>query len=384
VEPEEEEIKMAVYKIFPTQDATLYSAYPSMNTGLDEIIEASTNFITGALQSQGDLPQTSRFLVQFADSDIAYVSQSLIGNKEWTANLRVFVADATYLQTDTKVLVNAVSQSWNMGTGKYMSDPEITNGVSWVWTNYSGSNAWKTSGYGVGSTGSYGPTATPGGGVWWVANSASQTFSYRSELDLNFPVKPIVEQWTGSTWPNYGFIVRQDPSQEFVSNPNQQITLKYFSVDTHTIYPPQLEFKWKDFSFNTGSSTQTVITGSNIYVSLANNPGYFYSESVQRFRLNVRPQFPARSFQTSSIYTTNYYLPSGSSYYAIKDLDTNEFVVDFDSTYTLISADASSSYFDVYMNGLEPQRYYTILIQTTSGDSTIVLDNNYSFKIING
>jgi hypothetical protein len=355
-----------------------------MNTGLDEIIEASTNFITGALQSQGDLPQASRFLVQFANSDIAYISQSLIGNKEWTANLKVFVANATYLQTDTKVLVNAVSQSWNMGTGKYMSDPEITNGVSWVWTNYSGSNAWKTSGYGAGSTGSYGPTATPGGGAWWIANSASQTFSYRSELDLNFPVKSIVEQWTGSTWPNYGFIVRQDPSQEFVNNPNQQITLKYFSVDTHTIYPPQLEFKWKDFSFNTGSSTQSVITGSNIYVSLDNNPGYFYSESIQRFRLSVRPQFPARSFQTSSIYTTNYYLPSGSSYYAIKDLDTNEFIVDFDSTYTLISADVSSSYFDVYMNGLEPERYYKLLIQTTVSNNTIVLDNDYYFKVING
>ena len=115
---------MAVYKIFPTQDATIYSAYPNMNTGLDEIIEASTNFITGALQLQGDLPQTSRFLVQFANSDIAYVSQSLIGNKEWTANLRLFVANATGLQTNTKVLVNAVSQSWNMGTGKYLSDPE--------------------------------------------------------------------------------------------------------------------------------------------------------------------------------------------------------------------------------------------------------------------
>ena len=40
---------MAVYKIFPTQDATLYSAYPSMNTGIDEIIEATTNFKTGSL-----------------------------------------------------------------------------------------------------------------------------------------------------------------------------------------------------------------------------------------------------------------------------------------------------------------------------------------------
>ena len=32
---------MAVYKIFPTQDATLYSYYPLMNTGLDAICEIS-------------------------------------------------------------------------------------------------------------------------------------------------------------------------------------------------------------------------------------------------------------------------------------------------------------------------------------------------------
>jgi hypothetical protein len=32
---------MAVYKIFPTQDTTLYSAYPIMNTGLDAILETS-------------------------------------------------------------------------------------------------------------------------------------------------------------------------------------------------------------------------------------------------------------------------------------------------------------------------------------------------------
>jgi hypothetical protein len=272
-----------------------------------------------------------------------------------------------------------------MGTGRYLSSPEVQNGVSWVWTQYSGSTPWITGSYGANSTGSYSPNNNAGGGVWWIPNQASQVFSYRSDLDLNFTVKGIVEQWTGSVWPNYGFIVRQDPSQEFVDNTNEQITLKYFSVDTHTIYPPCLEFKWKDFSFNTGSSTQTVITGDNIYVSLNDNPGVFYSESIQRFRINCRPQFPARSFQTSSVYVTpNYYLPSGSSYWAIKDLDTNEYIVDFDSTYTLISADASSSYFDVYMNGLEPERYYTILIQTTVGGSTIVLDNNYSFKVING
>lgn len=375
---------MAVYKIFPTQDATIYSAYPNQNTGLDEILDASTNFLTGSVQIDGDLPQTSRFLIQFADSDIAYVSQSLIKNYQWDANLRVFVANATYLQTNTKILTNAVSGSWNMGTGKYMDSPEVQNGVSWIWRTYSGSNAWRTSSFAPGSTGSYSPNNTPGGCNWWTGSQVSQSFSYRSDLDLNLNVTDIVEHWTGSNpvWNNNGFIVRQDPSQEFVSNTNQQITLKYFSVDTHTIYPPCLEFKWKDFSFVTGSLTQ--ITGSNPYISLANNPGTFYSESIQRFRLNVRPQFPARSFQTSSIYTTQYYLPSGSSYWAIKDLDTNEFIVDFDSTYTLISTDHSGSYFDVYMNGLQPERYYQILIESTISGNTIVFDDYYYFKVING
>jgi hypothetical protein len=380
-EQEEEEVKMAVYKIFPTQDATLYSAYPSMNTGLDEIIEATTNFKTGSLQIDGDLPQASRFLIQFNSADMAYVSASLIGTSSWTANLQVFVANVEGVDTDTVVLTNAVSQSWNMGTGRFLSDPEITNGVSWIWTNESGSNQWLTSGYSPESTGSYSPLNTPGGGVWWTGSQASQTFSYRSNLDLNFGVKEIVEKWNSGSWNNYGFIVRQDPSQEFIALPNNQITLKYFSVDTHTIYPPALEFKWNDFKWETGSLS--VITGSNIYASLDNNPGFFFSESIQRFRINARPQFPQRSFQTSSIYTTQYYLPEGSLY-AIKDLDTNEYVVNFDSNYTKISADHSGSYFDLYMNGLEPQRYYTILLQTTSGGSTIVLDNNYSFKVING
>lgn len=372
---------MAVYKIFPTQDATLYSAYPNMNTGIDEIIEATTNFKTGSVQINGDLPQVSRFLVQFNPSDLNYVSSSLIGTSSWDANLRVFVANVEGIETDTVVLANAVSQSWNMGTGKFLSDPEITNGVSWIWTNESGSTKWLTSSFASGTTGSYSPINTPGGGVWWTGSQASQTFSYRSDLDLNFGVKGIVEKWNSGSWNNYGFIVRQDPSQEFIALPNNQITLKYFSVDTHTIYPPCLELKWNDFKWETGSLS--VITGSNIYVSLDNNPGYFYSESVQRFRINARPQFPARSFQTSSIYTTQYYLPEGSLY-AVKDLDTNEYVVSFDSSYTKISADASGSYFDLYMNGLEPERYYTILIQTTSGGSTIVLNNNYSFKVING
>ena len=62
----------------------------------------------------------------------------------------------------------------------------------------------------------------------------------------------------------------------------------------------------------------------------------------------------------------------------------NKFVIDFDTNYTQISADNESSYFTLYMNGLEPERYYQILIKTVLGGETLILNDNYYFKVING
>ena len=36
------------------------------------------------------------------------------------------------------------------------------------------------------------------------------------------------------------------------------------------------------------------------------------------------------------------------------------------------------------MNGLEPERYYTILIKTTVGGTTKVFDEDIMFKVVNG
>ena len=65
-------------------------------------------------------------------------------------------------------------------------------------------------------------------------------------------------------------------------------------------------------------------------------------------------------------------------------MDTNEFVINFDDTYTKISADTKSNYFTLYMNGLEPERYYKLLFKIVLDGETIVLDDNYYFKVING
>tara|TARA_Y100001978_G_C23582273_1_gene379581 strand:- start:261 stop:803 length:543 start_codon:yes stop_codon:yes gene_type:complete len=126
-----------------------------------------------------------------------------------------------------------------------------------------------------------------------------------------------------------------------------------------------------------------VIDTPDLFVALDDNPGIFYSESINKFRLNCRKEFPKRTFVTSSLETKQHALPS-SSYYAIKDLDTNEFVVDFDREFTQISCDSTSSFFTVYMNGLEPERYYNILIQTEINGNTVIMDENYYFKVVNG
>ena len=114
-----------------------------------------------------------------------------------------------------------------------------------------------------------------------------------------------------------------------------------------------------------------------------NNVGNYKSDTTKyRFRINARDKYPARSFTTSSIYNVNKALPQ-ASYWSLYDLKSEEVIVDFDTTYTKISCDATSSYFDLYMVGLEPERYYKILIKTVlpTGES-IDVDNDYIFKII--
>lgn len=381
---------MAVYKIFPEKDATLYSAFPIKNTGIDQIIEVSTT-------SDGD---ASRFLTKFSTTEISNVIDTIISgsvtditgslltsSREFQSNLRCFLAHIDGVDQDITIETYPVSESWVMGTGKYQDDPQTTNGCNWAYKN--GNNQrWATASFSSGVTASF-PHHNPGGGAWYTASidglsvGASQSFEYPDDKDLNIDVTNVIRLINSGSLVNEGFIVKRDKASEFVTLREGASNVKYFSIDTHTIYPPYLEFKWRDYTFNTGSSTNTIINTSKLVATLDNNGKNFRKDSVHKFYINCRPQFPTRVFQTSSLYTTNYYLPT-SSYYAIKDLDTNEFIINFDNNCTQISADENGSYFKLYMNGLEPERYYQILVKVNINGETLILDDNYYFKVING
>ena len=384
---------MAVYKLFPSKDASIYSFYPVMNTGIDSIIEI------GNLNVNYDpVPQVFRFLVQFDQSEIEDVIDNKVGGTNFSSSLKCYIATAQGVVAQTKVEAYAVSVSWNNGSGTYLDSPYTTNGVSWQYRTFENGALWDSGNYPTYVTGSYSGSSTIGGGTWYTGSSdpnntkltPTQSFDYRTTKDLNVDVSDIVKVWYSSSnsiggytnIQNNGFIVKWENSVEFSTADAVQPIMQFYSVDTNTIYPPCLEIKWDDQTYDSGSLS--AITTSNFYASLDNNPGVFYTDSVNRFGINVREEFPTRAFQTTSVYTNNKVLNS-NSLYAIKDLDTNEFVVDFDPIFTKISCDPiKGNYFDVYMNGLEPERYYKILIQTTVNGSTVIKDDNYYFKIVNG
>jgi hypothetical protein len=399
---------MAVYKIFPTQDTTLYSSYPVMNTGLDAILEVSNKL------NSSNTPFVSRYLVQFDDQEIQDIITNKIQGNLYDIYLKNFIAEAQGVNLNIILEILPVAQSWNNGTGYTLAAPQVTDGASWIYSNYSGSGPWSPFGsYSTVSSSfnytssfnlNYGPA---GGGNWfydtsgslyvvfgyvqsgYVGNSAfhgSNTinFQLRDNKDIEANVTKTVKAWFSGSIPNYGFIVKLTGSQEFVPDKNIQPIFKYYSVDTNTIYPPCLEFKWRDYStVLTGSATGSIINTVDLKMSLSENPGEFYPTSINRFYVNISPLYPPRTYQTSSLFTTLNYLPT-ASYYAIKDLATNEFVVSFDNLYTQISSDINGNYFDVYMSGLEPERYYQILIKSHINGSTIIYDDNYYFKVING
>ena len=388
---------MAIYKIYPEKDATLYTEYPSKNTGLDSILEASTYL-------KETVGQTSRYLIKFSQTEINNVFDTYISNsttevtRTYNIGLRNYAAVVSGLNKDSRIDIYPTSGSWEMGTGRFDNDPETTNGCSWVFTDSSGSVKWKQSSWATYVTASFLDTLK-GGGTWFTGSStgliisSSQTFNYSDPIDLNVDVTNICNLWisqskgiTGGDITNEGFLVKQGfstSSQEFAPSESNSTTFRFFSIDTNTIYPPQLEIKFRDYTFNTGSSSNTILDNAESFISVYNNAETYFSQSVQRFRIAATPKYPTRTFATSSVYTTNYFLPT-ASYYAIKDSETNDYVIDFDNNYTQISADDNSSYFDIYMNGLEPERYYTILIQTTVDNSTMVLNENINFKVING
>ena len=386
---------MAHYFLFPEKDATIYSrpTNQTLNTGIDEILtlrdiesNTDTNFYP------------SRILIQFNTTQLVDVINNKAQNKNIvTASLKLLQTEHKELSADQHLEIYPLAESWVNGTGRLNNIPQITDGVSWKYRDGSENaikyNAigtyWNTASLSAGTTGSWIDDA-PGGGVWYTGSTfeVDRSYGYNDELDISLDITlPVLKHYSASnnsaTYPNgitnNGFILKRSGSQEFTAINDGE--LNFFSMDTHTIYPPYLDIAWDDSSYDTGSATSnTILNSGEIYVTLRNNKGTFKSIEEPKFRLNVRELYPTRRFVTSSNYLDTKYFTS-ESYYSLIDYATEETIIPFGPT-SKLSADLEGMYFKLYMNGLQEGRYYKLLFKHENNDGIRVFDENCYFKIV--
>ena len=384
---------MAYYSIFPEKTSTIYS-HPDrleLNTGNDEIIE-----LIKEKGNSGSDYYPSRVLIQFKDEDINkaynifklnpnYIDNSTEASLVLPAFLELFSTEHQNLGQLQELEIFPLSQSWNAGTGKYSDKPQTSNGCTWKYSDNSiRTTNWSTefNNYSTGSIES--EIIKAGGGTWHTSIPDrfsnilyTQSFNNVDILDINVDIKNQAYHWSNGTIENNGLIIKYNNNIETYT-PSSVGNLQFFSVNTHTIYPPKLTFKWDD---SVHSSQSIAKTNGELNVSLYRNKKEYNQNDEALIRLHVRDKYPTRQFTSSSNYLNPGYFTT-SSFYSIRDAHTEEEIIPFDNDYTKLSADDEGMYFKLYIIGLQPERYYRILFKHINNDGTEIYDNNYHFKVV--
>jgi len=222
-----------------------------------------------------------------------------------------------------------------------------------------------------------------GGGTWYTSSFLTgkhyfQTFD-KYVQNLNVEVTDYVNDFLQGHRENYGFIILKSKDNE--ESVRKFGSAKFFSSDTHTIYVPTLEVRWDNTSFNTGSLSPQ--TNSDLIVYVKDFQSEYKENSKAKIRVYGRERFPAKTFANSSPTKSVKYLPT-TAYYSVVDAETNKTFIPFDDTYTKLSCDSTSNYFNFWFNGLQPERYYKFVfkvVDPTNG-TTKYYDDNFFFKVV--
>ena len=383
------------YFEFGKRDTTLYSGgtTASRNTGLDEILE-----INKVVANNGSVQNVSRILIDF---DLSFISKSIQDGKiPSTAKYYLNLYDATSeeVEAEQPVHIYMVSGSWKQGTGKLDHNPVTDDGATYQYRDHEAKTPWVTG------------SVLTDGGAWFTASVDGQ-YEVSSSYNLTFDKKDIRADvtdlvnnhiYSSSVYPNNGFIVKREDSGSHGDHPSSSMfdfntgqegdssrlgNLKYFSRETHTIYPPKLEVVWDDSSWSTGSLSALSSTDlERLKVYFKNMRKEYKENSIVKFRVVGRELYPSSSFDATPTELTVKYLPSSSTEYEIKDADTEEVIVPYGSG-SRISCDSDGNFFRVQMNGFQAERNYRFCIKVVSGSGTLdeqinYYDDNYEFRVV--
>lgn len=329
---------MSVYKLYPTKDSTIYPDQPTVNTGLDQILEI--------------IPQTnlsSRIVLDFDKEKIQEILD-VINNvgTGYESTLKLYHSNIENLHKELTLQIHTLTTPWDMGVGREGDIPPKIEGVSW-------NNPWSNEG----------------------GDFLTDEYELVDEFKYNFyKGRDIMFDVTGFVLDNEGYIIKIIDEQEDLNTSK----LKFYSRDSHTIYSPELIIKWDDSQYYVDEYGENLINNSDIILNINNKDKYHESEVI-KFKVNVSEKYPPRTFTTEYLYQ-NKVLPF-TSWYGLIDSITGEFLIPFDEDYTKISSDGLESYFYLDMYFLPLERYFTPIIKTQIDNEMIVYKSRTPFKVTN-
>jgi len=379
-----------MFRIFYAEkDATLYESVPTLNTGIDEILEVGKRIGTS-----GDAYVRSRSLVKFDMSEIqATLSKYSADLNSCKFVLQLYTSHATNLSSEYTIDAKIAYDSWINGTGFENSSPSITDGVSWNYPN-SGST-WTTSGDVTSTlkiTGSLGGSwiYQSGSGFYDLTyynqsfytqpgvDGISEDFSYRP-TDINMDVTDAIKLWisgsTGVNISNNGFLLKFSDANELSGDVTGYV--RFFSRETHTIYVPRLTMYWDNSAYSS-TLDELNLESYIIYPKLKNA---YKDTEIARIRFFGRDKYPQKSATNLFPLQTVKRLPI-TTYYSVIDAATDETIIPFDNIYTKVSCDNTSNFIYLDMNGLMPERYYRLALKIVDGFTEQYIDNEYYFKVV--
>ena len=362
-----------MHKFFTSSfDASIYLQQPDQNAGRDEMLEVGKLYY-------GSSKDIARTLIKFNSTQLSQSVAENIGTGSYSVFLNLKAAKSEEIPLQYTLYANAVSQSWTMGTGTKF-DNITTDGVSWYykdginkWMNYTVTPDSYVSGSDTGSI------LNGGGGTWYTASMASQSFDYEND-DVRMDVTNLVKLWVSGSVPNNGFVVHHGLANE--ADTLDYGVIKFFSKETNTIYEPKLELVWDDSSFSTGSLSPVTGSAQEGYKVVINNlKNEYVSNTKIKIRLKGRDMYPSKTFDRTFSYDQVKYLPSGSTQYQIEDYITGEAIFPF-GNYTKVSCDSTSNYFIMDLSTLPINRTYRLKIKIIESGISTIVDDKYIFEIV--
>jgi len=137
-------------------------------------------------------------------------------------------------------------------------------------------------------------------------------------------------------------------------------------------------------SLNLISSSLSPVNFNNPFTTVIQNvPSTVKAGDLIRVNVFARPQFPLKNFNRQTQFTqflTSQYFPT-SSYYSIKDNETEQTILDFDQ-YTQLSCDSNGNYFMLDTTSYPQERYFRIVVRVSESGSVSTFDKGNVFKII--